>query len=84
MNKNSGTWMCVPLEMKCGPLIMILKANDKVCNGYSQYPKDPRNSHVEITYEDNAYHFLLYQGYYIILKSYHKARHSAKLIMWKC
>jgi len=34
---------------------MIPKTNDKFCNGNSRQPHEPRNSHIDITNEPNAY-----------------------------
>jgi len=66
--------------VKHGTFNMIPKANDNICNGNTT----KESSHVQITNEDNAYHFLLYhfefipeaqtvnQAYYVqILKQLH-------------
>jgi hypothetical protein len=52
------------MEMKRGAFDVIPKANDIVCNGNSRNSHDPLklvklSSHVEITNEDNSYHFYI-------------------------
>jgi hypothetical protein len=37
---------------------MILKANDKVCNGTANIPMTHESSHAETANEDNAHHLL--------------------------
>jgi hypothetical protein len=50
--------------MKYGAFDMVPKANDKSCNANSRHPHDTKKlANVEITNEENAHHFLQYQGH---------------------
>jgi len=49
--------------MKHGAFNVIPKANDKFATGKSDIHTTQESSHVEITNEDNAHHFLGYQEY---------------------
>jgi len=84
---------CVKLsqEMKHGVFNMIPNANNKVCDGNSWHPTAQESLHVEIINDDNAHHFLQYQGYYSLL--IHSTRPNSlssllcgniEAVMWSC
>jgi hypothetical protein len=51
------------LEIKLGAFNMIPKAEDKFVIEAADIPTTHESSHIEITKEDNAHHFLRYHGY---------------------
>jgi hypothetical protein len=80
--------------MKRGAFSVVPKAHHKICNGNCQHLQTMtfaietfdismthESSHVKITNEQDAHHFLQYQMF--ALNSFYKAKQLTTLIVWK-
>jgi hypothetical protein len=81
----TDTFFCqkISFEMKHGVVNVIRKANDRVCNGNSGYPHDPR----KLPYRNHKWSQCLslssISRVLFTLNSFHKSRQSTELIMWE-